>query len=133
MSAITSVGNAARLPVSQTVAPPGGASREEARESPAEKAREQQSPAQSAVTARSPQRAGGGAAKASTSDQNRLRMLAGRHLTASQIAQQLGQSVSAVMSEAAAMGINLNAAASGASSAGNSGTPGIGANVSVKA
>ena len=131
MSAISGIGNAAHLPVTVTGSP-GGTSREEVRESPAEKAREQRSPTPKANTAPSPQRVGGNASKASTNDQNRLRMLASQHLPVSKIAQRLGKSVSTIMSEAVSMGINLNVASSGTSSTENSGNPGTGTNVSVK-
>lgn len=48
----------------------------------------------------------------STNDLSKLRMLANKHMSASAIAMQLGKSVSAVMQEAAAAGINLNSESS---------------------
>jgi hypothetical protein len=85
-----------------------------------------------------------GKSSAKSNDVARLRMLASQHMSASQIAAQLGKSVSAVMQEAAAAGINLSAGSSsagststGSTSTGStstaSGNPAVGKNVNTTA
>jgi hypothetical protein len=58
----------------------------------------------------------------SSNDLARIKMLASQHMSASQIASQLGKSVSAVIQEAAAAGINLSAGSTSASSSSTSST-----------
>lgn len=66
-------------------------------------------------------------------EKSRLRMLANQHESVNQIAGSLGKSVSAVLMEAATLGLNLNAVATNNSSVGNSGIQAIGNNVNVNA
>ena len=74
-----------------------------------------------------------GKASSSTNDLVRLRMYVSERMPVSQIAQRLGKSVSAVMQEAAAAGINLNAGSTGNSSTVTTGNPAVGNNVNTTA
>ncbi len=64
--------------------------------------------------------ASAGKSSSSTNDLANLMMLASQHMSALQIAHQLGKSVSVVMEEAAAAGIHLSAGSAGDSSASTS-------------
>src|SRR5271157_2058917 len=94
----------------KNIAPDGDSATAEANESKATKLAEQQN-GQVA-----PQAPSTGKQPAKSNDLARLRMFANQHLSAGQIAQRLGKSVSNVMQEAAAAGISL----SSGSSSGNS-------------
>jgi len=135
-SAISSVTS---VPVNP-VASDGDSAAAEAKESKATKLAEQQNggvapKAAPALT---------GKTSSKSNDLARLRMLASQHMSAAQIASQLGKSVSAVMQEAAAAGISLSAGSSGSSSTSASSTssgststasrnPAIGKNVNTTA
>ena len=76
--------------------------------------------------------ASAGKSSSSSNDLARIRMLASQHMSASQIATQLGKSVSAVMQEAAAAGINLSAGStSGSSTSGMQEAAAAGINLSA--
>jgi glutamine synthetase type III len=84
------------------------------------------------------QQNGGTAAKTAqstsqTNDLAKLKMYASQHMSASQIAQRLGKSVSAVMQEAAAAGITLDTGSTGSSSSAAKGNPAVGNNVNTTA
>lgn len=77
--------------------------------------------------------ASAGTSSSNASNMAKLRMLASRHLTASQIAAQLGISVSAVIQEAAAAGIHLSTGSSSGASGATAGNHAVGNNINVKA
>lgn len=108
-SAISSV---TIVPVNRT-ASDGDSAAVEAQESKATKLAEQQN---GGVAPKAAPASAGKSSSKSSNDLARLRMLASQHMSAAQIASQLGKSVSAVMQEAAAAGISLSAGASSASS-----------------
>ena len=110
---ISSISSATTTPVSTKTAPDGDSPAVEAAESKKTKAAEQANGGSAPKTAPT----SGNKSSSSTKNLARLKMLAGQHMSAGQIAQQLGISVSTVMQEAAAAGINLNADSSSASSA----------------
>ncbi|MGA7493263.1 MAG: hypothetical protein WB930_08545 [Syntrophobacteraceae bacterium] len=101
---ISAIGSATSVPVNN-IASDGDSAAVEAKESTATKLAEQQN---GGVAPKAAQ-ASTGKSSSSSNDLARLRMLASQHMSASQIATQLGKSVSAVMQEAAAAGINLSA------------------------
>ena len=125
---ITPVGPASSSSTYRAPAADGDSAAVEAAESSATKAAEQ------ANGGIAPKAAPASAGKSSSSANNltKLRMLASQHMSASQIAQQLGKSVSDVMEEAAAAGINLNADSTGDSSTSTTANPAIGNHVNVK-
>jgi DNA-binding NarL/FixJ family response regulator len=84
--------------------------------------------------AAAPKAAASSAGNASSSNNvvNEIKTDANEGMSASEIAQQLGVSVSTVTQEASAAGINLNNNSSGASTA-NTGNPAVGANINVTA
>ncbi len=61
------------------------------------------------------------AASSSTSDLAEIRRLANQHLSANQIAERLGKSVSTIIQEAVAAGINLNTSSTNGSSTSTTG------------
>lgn len=81
-------------------------------------------------TARKATSASTGQASSNTNDLARLRTYANQHMSASQIAQRLGKSLSAIMQEASAAGINLSA---GNSSTATTGNPNVGGTVDTTA
>ncbi len=109
---ISAIGSVTTTPVSTKSAPDGDSPAVEAAESNATRI------AEKANGGSAPKAAPASAGKSSSSsnDLAMLRMLASQHMSPSQIATQLGKSVSAVMAEAAAAGINLNAGSASASS-----------------
>ncbi|MGA2026018.1 MAG: hypothetical protein ABSH17_02985 [Syntrophobacteraceae bacterium] len=109
---ISSISSVTTTPVSTQPASDGDSPAVEAAESNATKAAEQANGGSAPKTAP----ASAGKSSSSSNDLARLRMLASQHMSASQIAQRLGKSVSAVIQEAAAAGINLSAASTSASS-----------------
>jgi hypothetical protein len=127
---IAAVSSATTNPVSLTkTASDGDSPAVEAAESKKTKA------AELANGGTAPKAAPSAAGKSSSSTQNlaRIKMLASQHMSASQIAGQLGISVSTVQQEAAAAGINLNAGQTSDSSPAATGNPAIGNNINVKA
>ena len=125
---ITPVGPAASASTYRAPAADGDSAAVEAAESSATKAAEQ---ANGGVAPKATP-ASTGKSSSGSNDLARLRMLASQHMSASQIAQRLGKSVSAVIQEAAATGINLNAGSTSDSSASTTANPAIGNNVNVK-
>ncbi len=73
-----------------------------------------------------------GNASSSSNVVSQIRMYANEGMSASQIAQRLGQSVSTITQEASAAGVKINNGSSGASTA-NTGNPAVGGNINVKA
>jgi hypothetical protein len=116
-------------PVQKKNAPDGDAPTVEAAESPATKASEAAhgGAAPKTVTPRT------AAASSNTNNPSKLKMFANQHMTASQIAERLGISVSAVMKEAASAGIKLSTNSTGVSNSAGAANPAIGNNVDVKA
>jgi len=132
---ITPVGSAsgastyqAPTAVEQKTAPDGDSPAVESAESSATKSAEK---ANGSITPKAAP-ASTGKSSSSTNDLARLRVLASQHMSASQIAQQLGKSVSAVMQEAAAAGISLSAGSASTSSTSMTGNQATGNNVNVK-
>jgi hypothetical protein len=107
------------------IASDGDSAAVEAKESKATKLAEQQNggsaPKAASATA--------GKSSSKSNDLARLRTYANQHMSASEIAQRLGKSISAVIQEAAAAGINLNTP----SSSTTTGNPAIGNHVNTKA
>ncbi len=101
---VSAIGSATSVPVN-SIAPDGDSAAVEAKESTATKLAEQQHGGVAPKAAP----ASAGKPSSSSNDLARLRMLASQHMSAGQIASQLGKSVGAVMQEAAAAGINLSA------------------------
>lgn len=104
---ISAIGSATSVPVNN-IASDGDSASVEAKESKAAKLAEQQNGGVAPKAA--PPSAG--KSSSSSNDLTRLRMLASQHMSVSQIATRLGKSVSTVIQEAAAAGINLNAPSS---------------------
>jgi hypothetical protein len=125
---ISAIGSATSVPVNP-IAPDGDSAAVEAKESNATKLAEQQNGGVAPKAAP----ASAGKSSSSSNDLARLRMLASQHMSASQIATQLGKSVSAVMQEAAAAGINLSAGSTSTSSTSTTGKPATGNNVNKTA
>ena len=123
---ISAIGSATSVPANN-IASDGDSAAVEAKESKATKLAEQQNGGVAPKAAP----ASTGKSSSSSNDVARIRMLAGQHMSASQIATQLGKSVSTVMQEAAAAGINLSA---GSPPLGTTiENPAIGNNVNTKA
>ncbi len=121
---ISAIGSATSVPVNN-IASDGDTASVEAKESKAAKLAEQQnggvtSKAASATAGKSSSRSNGLV---------KLKMYASQHMSVNQIAQRLGKSVSAVMQEAAAAGINLNTSSSSTAIA----NPAMGNNVNTTA
>ena len=108
----------------QGAAPDGDSAAVEAKESASTKASEQLNGGKSGSKSGSSQ-------AANSQVLNQIKAYANQHMPASEIAQRLGVSVSAVMQQASAAGINLNAntANPSASSASSAKNPDIGNNV----
>jgi hypothetical protein len=121
---ISAISSATSVPVS-TIAPDGDSAAAEAKESTAAKLAEQQNGGVAPKAAP----ASAGKSSSSSNDVARLRRLANQHMSASQIATQLGKSVSAVVQEAAAAGINLSSGSTGTAT----GNPAVGNNVNATA
>ena len=128
MMSISAIGSATSVPVNN-IASDGDSAAVEAKESKATKLAEQQNGGVAPKAAP----ASAGKSSSSSNDLARLRMLASQHMSASQIATQLGKSVSAVMQEAAAAGINLSAGSTSTSSTSTTGKPATGNNVNKTA
>jgi len=125
---ISAIGSATSVPVNN-IASDGDSAAVEAKESKATKLAEQQNGGVAPKAAP----ASAGKSSSSSNDLARLRMLASQHMSASQIATQLGKSVSAVMQEAAAAGISLSAGSTSTSSTSTTGKPATGNNVNKTA
>lgn len=125
---ISGIGSATG-PAMNRMASDGDSASIEAKETGAVKMAEQQNGGVAPKAAPAP------AAKpaSNTSDLARLRLYASRHMSAGQIATQLGKSVATVIQEAAAAGINLNSGSSGNSSAAKTANPAIGSNINTTA
>jgi hypothetical protein len=121
---ISAIGSATSVPVNN-IASDGDSAAVEAKESEAAKLAEQHN----GGVAPKAVRASAGQSSSSSNDLAKLRRLAGQHMTASQIATQLGKSVSTVVQEAAAAGINLCAGSTSTAT----GNPAVGNNVNTKA
>ncbi len=121
---ISAIGSATSVPVNN-IASDGDSAAVEAKESKAIKLAEQQNgriaPKAASATA--------GKSSSSSNDLVKLRMYVSQHMSVNQIAQRLGKSVSAVMQEAAAAGINLNTPSSSTAI----GNPAVGNNVNTTA
>ncbi|MGA3118542.1 MAG: hypothetical protein ABSF90_29460 [Syntrophobacteraceae bacterium] len=128
MMSISAIGSATSVPVNN-IASDGDSAAVEAKESKATKLAEQQNGGVAPKAAP----ASAGKSSSSSNDLARLRMLASQHMSASQIATQLGKSVSAVMQEAAAAGISLSAGSTSTSSTSTTGKPATGNNVNKTA
>ena len=103
----------------QNTAPDGDSAAVEAKESAKTKLTEQQNGGKSTPPS-------GGTQSSSNNNLARIKMYANQHMPASEISQRLGISVSTVVQEASAAGINLN---SGSSSTSTSANPYVGKNV----
>jgi hypothetical protein len=121
---ISGIGSTTSVPVQKT-APDGDSPVIEAKESTAAKLAEQRNGGTAPKAAPSSV----GKTSSNNNDLVKLKMYMSEHMSISQIAQRLGKSVSAVMQEAAAAGINLNTATSSATT----GNPAIGNNVNKTA
>jgi len=104
---ISAVGSATSVPVNNT-ASTGGSAADEATESTATKLAEQRNGGNASKAAS----ATAGKSSSKSNDLAQLKMYANQHLSAGEIAQRLGKSVSTVIQEAAAAGVNLNTASS---------------------
>jgi hypothetical protein len=125
---ISAIGSATSVPVNH-IASDGDSAAVETKESKATKLAEQQNGGVAPKAAP----ASTGKSSPSSNDVARLRALASQHMSASQIASQLGKSVSAVIQEAAAAGINLSAGSTSTSSTSTTGKPATGNNVNKTA
>ncbi len=125
---ISTIGSATSVPVNN-IASDGDSAAVEAKEPKAVKLAEQQNGGVAPKAAP----ASTGKSSSSNNDVARIRMLAGQHMSASQIATQLGKSVSTVVQEAAAAGINLSAGSAPTSSTSTTGKPATGNNVNKTA
>jgi hypothetical protein len=110
---ISSIRSVKTTPAPAKLVPDGRSPAVEASESKATKAAKQANGGIAPKAAR----ASAGKSSSSTNDLAKLMMLASQHMSALQISHRLGIPVAAVMEEAAAAGINLNAGSTGNSSA----------------
>ena len=127
-----------RTPIAakEKTAPDGDSATVRAAESDATKAAESTATkaAEPAKVGNAPKAAPASAAKSSSNANNltKLRLLASEHLPIGAIAKQLGITVSDVMEEAEAAGVNLNAGSNGSSATSTTRNPAVGNHVNVK-